>query len=84
MECVYIYWARWYIRFPDLRHPTQRGAPDIQVFLSYPANERNVSVSIHHQALYALLFLYKNVLQVEWPWLGNIHRPAKPASRPTV
>jgi len=60
------------------------GAPEIQAFLSYLANERNVSVSTHHQALCALLFLYKNVLQIELPWLDNVQRPSKPARRPTV
>jgi integron integrase len=83
-ERVYVYWSRWYIRFHGLRHPKEMGAPEIQAFLSYLANERHVSVSTHHQALCALLFLYKNVLQVDLPWLNNVHRPAKPAKRPTV
>jgi hypothetical protein len=61
---IYVYWARWYIRFHGLRHPMQMGATEIQAFLSYLANERNASVSTHHQALCALLFLYKNVLQI--------------------
>lgn len=67
MERVYVYWARWYIRFHALCHPADMGAVEIQAFLSYLANERNVSVSTHHQALCALLFLYKTVLQVELP-----------------
>jgi hypothetical protein len=67
-----------------LRHPTELGGPEIQAFLSYLANERNVSVSTHHQALCTLLFFYKNVLQIELPWLDNVHRPVKPARRPTV
>ena len=83
-ERVYVYWARWYIRFHGLRHPMEMGAPEIQTFLPYLANERNVSVSTHHQALCALLFLYKNVLQIELPWFDNGHRPAKPVRRPTV
>lgn len=83
-ERVYVYWARWFIRFHGLRHPAEMGATEIQAFLSHLANDRNVSVSTHHQALCALLFLYKNVLQVELPWLDNLHRPVKPARRPTV
>jgi hypothetical protein len=43
-ERVYGYWARWYIRFHGLRHLMEMGAPEIQTFLSYLANERNVSV----------------------------------------
>lgn len=83
-ERSYVYWARWYIRFHGLRHPAEMGAPEIQTFLSYLANERNVSASTHHQALCALLFLYKNVLQIELPWLDHLQRPVKPARRPTV
>jgi integrase len=60
------------------------GAPEIEKFLSYLANERSVSVSMHHQALCALIFLYKQVLQIELPWLDNAKRPTKQARRPTV
>lgn len=59
------------------------GAPEIQAFLSYLANERNVSLSTHHQALCALLFLYKNVLQIDLSWLDSV-RPGKAVRRPTV
>jgi integrase len=83
-ERVYVYWARWYIRFHGLRHPAEMGAPEIEKFLSYLANERNVSVSTHHQALCALIFLYKQVLQIELPWLDNAKRPTKQTRRPTV
>ena len=48
-EFAYVYWARWYIRFHSLRHPADMGAAEMQAFLSYLANERNVSVSTHHQ-----------------------------------
>jgi len=83
-ERVYVYWARWYIRFHGLRHPADMGAPEIHAFLSYLANERDVSTSTHHQALCALLFLYKHVLGIELPWMDNLARPTKQARRPTV
>jgi integron integrase len=83
-ERVYVYWARWYIRFHNLRHPVDMGAPEIHAFLSYLSNERNVSLSTHHQALCALLFLYKHVLQIELPWIDNLPTPAKPVRQPTV
>lgn len=67
-ERVYVYWARWYIRFHQLRYPADMGVPEIHAFLSYLSNERSVSTSTHHQALCALLFLYKHVLKVELPW----------------
>jgi hypothetical protein len=65
-ERVYVYWSRWYIRFHGLRHPKEMGAPEIQAFLSYLANERHVSVSTHHQALCALV-LNKGVRGVSSP-----------------
>ena len=83
-EEVYVYWARWFIRFHGVRHPAEMGAAEVQAFLSYLSNERKVSVSTHKQALCALLFLYKQVLQVELPWMEQIHRPTRLPKRPTV
>lgn len=83
-EEVYVHWVRWFIRFHGLRHPVEMGAAEVKTFLSYLANERHVAVSTHRQALCALLFLYKEVLGVELPWMDNLHRPTKPARLPTV
>ncbi|RJG02187.1 integron integrase [Noviherbaspirillum sedimenti] len=83
-EEVYVYWARWFIRFHGLRHPAEMGAAEVKAFLSYLANERHVAVATHRQALCALLFLYKEVLRVDLPWLDDLHRPTKPPRRPTV
>ncbi|TCS33470.1 integron integrase [Paucimonas lemoignei] len=83
-EEVYVYWVRWFIRFHGLRHPAEMGAEEIKAFLSYLANERHVAVSTHRQALCALLFLYREVLGTNLPWLDELHRPTKPARRPTV
>ncbi|HCY63033.1 MAG TPA: integrase/recombinase [Oxalobacteraceae bacterium] len=83
-EEVYIYWARWFIRFHGLRHPAEMGMTEVKAFLSYLANERHVAVATHRQALCALLFLYKEVLGMELQWMDDLHRPTKPARRPTV
>jgi integron integrase len=83
-ERAYVFWARWYIHFHGLRHPANMGAPEIHSFLSYLANDRHVSISTHHQALCALLFLYKTVLHIELPWMDNVVRPVKAVRRPTV
>jgi integrase len=79
-----VYWARWYIRFHQLRHPADMGGPEIHAFLSYLSNERSVSTSTHHQALCALLFLYKHVLKMELPWIDDLPKPSKPPRQPTV
>ena len=60
------------------------GAGEIEAFLTHLATERNVSASTQNQALSALLFLYKEVLQVELPWLNNMERAKKPQRLPTV
>ncbi len=83
-EEAYVYWIRWYIRFHGLRHPMDMGAVEVKAFLSYLTNERSVSVSTHKQALCALLFLYKQVLETDFPWLDDIYRPKRPPRLPTV
>jgi integron integrase len=83
-EEVYVYWARWFIRFHGMRHPSEMGAAEVLGFLSYLANERHVAAATHKQALCALLFLYRQVLQIELPWMDDPHRPMRPPRRPTV
>lgn len=83
-ERAYVYWSRWYIRFHGVRHPIDMGGPEIQAFLSYLVNERQIAGATYTQVLCALLFLYRKVLHVELPWIEGISRPKKPARRPTV
>jgi hypothetical protein len=70
-----VYWVRWFIRFHGLRHPLEMGASEVQGFLSYLRNDRNVSASTHKQALCAILFLYKQVLQIDLPWMEQSTAP---------
>ncbi len=58
--------------FHGKRHPAEMGAEEVRDFLSYLASERNVSASTQGQAKSALLFLYKEVLGVELPWLDEV------------
>ena len=69
-EQSYRYWIRFYIRWSGTRHPREMGAPEVTSFLTFLANERNVSVSTHRVALSALLFLYQKVLEVNMPHAG--------------
>jgi site-specific recombinase XerD len=57
---------------------------DVQAFLTMLATERRVSASTHKQALSALLFLYREVLGVELPWMQQLERPTTPKRIPTV
>jgi integrase len=83
-EKNYVYWIRWYIRWHELRHPKDMGKKEVEAFLSMLANVRHVSPSTHRQALSALLFLYKEVLDLELPWLQAIGRPVATKRIPVV
>ncbi len=83
-EKVYLYWVRFYIRWHGLRHPRDMGAAEVEAFLTMLATERKVSPSTHNQALSAILFLYREVLAVQLPWLENLQRPAYRRRIPSV
>lgn len=83
-EKTYIYWIRFYIHFHGLQHPKDMGATEVEAFLSHLATAREVSAGTQNQAMHALLFLYREVLGIDLPWLDGITR-AKPSKRvPTV
>jgi len=87
-EQVYVYWVRFFIRWSgrggQMVHPRNIGAPGVEAFLSMLANERKVSASTHNQALSALLFLYREVLAIDLPWMDGIKRPAHTKRIPSV
>ncbi len=83
-ELVYIQWVRRYIRFHGKRHPRELGAMHVTAFLSSLATDRRVAASTQNQALAALLFLYKEVLGIELPWMGEIARAKRPRRLPVV
>lgn len=83
-EKAYVYWVRFYIRFHNLQHPAKLGAAHVETFLKFLSTQRNVSSSTHNQALSALLFLYREVLKQDIPWLKEVSRPAKPKRLPVV
>lgn len=83
-ERAYVGWIKRYILFHDKRHPSAMGAPEVTAFLSHLAVAGNVAAATQQQALAALLFLYREVLKVELPWMNEIVRPKKPQKVPTV
>jgi len=60
---TFVHWAKRYFLFHNKRHPAEMGAAEVEAFLTHLAKDENVSASIQNQALNALLFLYRNVLQ---------------------
>ncbi len=67
-----------------MRHPREMADPEIEAFLTMLATERKVSASTHNQALSAVLFLYREVLGIDLPWLDGINRPAQNRRIPSV
>ena len=87
-EKTYLYWVRFYVRWHGrngkMTHPRDMGAKQVEAFLTMLATERKVSASTHNQALSALLFLYREVLEEDLPWLTDINRPTQVRRIPSV
>jgi integron integrase len=83
-EDAYVQWIRRFIHFSGKRHPLELGAAEVTAFLNHLARERNVAAATQNQALSALLFLYREVLQQPLPWLDQLERAKRPARLPTV
>ncbi|MBU0753325.1 MAG: integron integrase [Gammaproteobacteria bacterium] len=83
-ERNYIQWAKRYIYFHGKRHPAEMGAAEVEAFLSDLATARNVSASTQNQAMHALLFLYRDVLDTNLPWLDGITRAKVSKRLPSV
>ena len=83
-EKSYTHWIKRFVLFVGKRHPKDVGAPEVEAFLTHLATNGKVSAGTQSQALSALLFLYRDVLGVDLPWLDNVVR-AKPSRHvPTV
>ena len=83
-EQAYTDWIKRYILHFDKQHPKDLGAAEVEAFLTHLAVARNVSASTQNQAKSALLFLYKEVLGAELPWLDDIQQAKTPKRLPVV
>jgi integron integrase len=83
-EHCYVDWARRFILFHHKRHPADMGALEVEQFLTHLAVAGKVAASTQNQAKSALLFLYKEILLVELPWLGKIESAKTPQRLPVV
>jgi integrase len=83
-EKAYVAWIRRYILFHRKRHPSEMGAGEVTQYLSSLAVEGKVAASTQNQALSALLFLYREVLHQDLPWLDDVVRAKRPARLPVV
>jgi integron integrase len=83
-EKSYVYYITQFILFHNKRHPRDMGVDEIRADLSHLAVEKNVAASTQNIALSALLFLYKQVLQIDLPYIDRIERAKKPRRLPVV
>jgi integron integrase len=83
-EKAYVDWVRRYVHFHGLRHPEGLGAQEVEAFLTHLAVEGNVAASTQNQAKSALLFLYKEVLGIELPWLDGVTSAKQSRRLPVV
>ncbi|MCD0245868.1 integron integrase [Xanthomonas melonis] len=83
-EQAYLSWIRRFILASDKRHPAQMGQAEVEAFLTRLATEGQVSAGTQNQALAALLFLYREVLRIELPWMENLVRAKRPRRIPVV
>ncbi len=83
-EKTYVMWVRRFIQFHELRHPSEMAEPEINAYLTHLAVNGNVSASTQNQALSALLFLYRHVLNRQIGELGELIRARRPQRLPVV
>jgi site-specific recombinase XerD len=83
-EEAYVQWIKRFIFFHGKRHPSEMGEQEITHFLSALAVERHVSASTQNQALCALLFLYRPVLDQQVGWLDEVVGARRPQRLPVM
>jgi len=83
-EEAYIHWIRALVRFHGGRHPRELDAAQITAFLNHLAVDRRASASTQNQALCAVVFLYRRVLDLPMPELANLERARRPEHLPAV
>lgn len=83
-EEAYVGWIKRFILFHGKKHPSALGPDEVNAFLTSLAVDSDVSASTQNQALAAILFLYRQVLQDPLPWLNDIVRAQRPVRLPTV
>ena len=83
-EKSYLHYIVDYICFHNKQHPQELGVEEIRSYLSHLAINKNVAASTQNIALSALLFLYRQVLQMDLPRIENIEKARRPKRLPVV
>lgn len=83
-EQAYVDWIKRFVLHFDKRHPSEMGAREVEAFLTHLAVEGRVAAATQNQAKAALLFLYREVLEQDLPWLQNVEQAKAPKRLPVV
>ena len=83
-EQAYVDWIKRFVLHFDKRHPSEMGAREVEAFLTHLAVQGRVAASTQNQAKSALLFLYREVLERDLPWLEDVERAKAPKRLPVV
>jgi integron integrase len=83
-EQAYVDWIKRFVLYFDKRHPSEMGAREVEAFLTDLAVTGKVAAATQNQAKSALLFLYREVLKQDLPWLENVERAKAPKRLPVV
>ncbi|WP_163560359.1 integron integrase [Halomonas sp. NO4] len=81
---TYCYWIRYFIRFNGVRHPASMGGPEVRAFLEHLAIQRHVAAATQNQALNAIVFLYRHVLDQPLGDIGDFAHARQPRRLPVV
>jgi len=83
-EQTYLQWIRRYVEFHKRKPPRSLGGAEVEQFLTHLAVRLKVSAPTQNQALQAILFLYRHVLDIKLPWLDNVTRASRTQRLPVV
>jgi integron integrase len=83
-EEAYLMWAKRFILFHGKRHPSSMGADEVNAFLTSLAVDDDVAAPTQAQALSALLFMYRHVLDEPLPWIADLIRARRRIRLPVV
>ena len=83
-ETTYLNWMHRFFKFTNYRNPRSFNRQDVQLFLTQLASKEKVAASTQNQALAALIFLFKDVLEQPFGWLDDLERAKKPLRIPVV
>ena len=83
-EQAYVQWAKQFILYHGKRHPASMAKPEVEAFLTHLAVDRKCSASTQNQAFHALLFLYREVLRMDFGQLDDVTRAQRRQRLPVV